>query len=141
MSTQHPESIPDRERPVGELLKQLSEETSLLVRQELTLAKVELQEKGKQAGAGAGLLGGAGATALVALIALMLTILAALDTAMDTWLAALITTVIFAAVAAVEGVLGRNRLRTAGPVVPEQTTDSVKEDVAWVKTRARSGRT
>jgi uncharacterized membrane protein YqjE len=141
MSTQAPGEVPDRERPVGELLRQLSEETSLLVRQELTLAKVELQEKGKEAGVGAGLLGGAGATALVALIALMLTVLAALDTGMATWLAALITTVIFAVAAAVEGVLGRRRLQTAAPVVPEQTTDSVKEDVAWVKTRARSGRT
>jgi uncharacterized membrane protein YqjE len=132
---------PERERPIGELLKQLSEETSLLVRQELTLARTELQEKGKRAGVGAGLLGGAGVTGLVALIALMVTIVAVLDTAMATWVAALITTILFAAVAAVEAMLGKKRLEAAGAPVPEQTTDSVKEDVEWAKTRARSART
>ncbi len=130
-----------RDRPVGELLKDLAQETSLLVRQELDLAKAELQQKGKAAGAGAGLLGGAGVTALVALIALMLTVLAALDTAMATWLAALITTVVFAAAAAIEALLGRSRLAKAAPPIPEQTTETVKEDVAWAQTRARSART
>ncbi len=132
---------PERERPIGELLKQLSEETSLLVRQELALARTELQEKGRKAGPGAGLLGGAGVTALVALIGLMVTIIAVLDTAMATWLAALITTILFAAVAAVEAKVGKQRLEAAGAPVPEQTTDSVKEDVEWAKTRARSART
>jgi uncharacterized membrane protein YqjE len=132
---------PERERPIGELLKQLYEETSLLVRPELTLARTELQEKGKRAGVGAGLLGGAGVTGLVALIALMVTIVAVLDTAMATWVAALITTILFAAVAAVEAMLGKKRLEAAGAPVPEQTTDSVKEDVEWAKTRARSART
>ncbi len=132
---------PERERPIGDLLKQLSEETSLLVRQELALARTELQEKGKRAGVGAGLLGGAGVTGLVALIALMVTVVAVLDTAMATWLAALITTFLFAAVAAVEAMLGKKRLDAAGAPVPEQTTDSVKEDVEWAKTRARSART
>lgn len=131
----------DREKPVGELLKQLSEETSLLVKQELDLAKAELTQKGKEASVGAGLLGGAGVTALVALIALMVTIVALLDTAMETWVAALITTILFAAAAAVEAVLGKNRLKAVGTPVPEQTTDSVKEDVEWAKTRARSART
>ena len=132
---------PERDRPIGELMKELSAETSTLVRQELALARAELTQKGKEAGAGAGLLGGAGVTALVALIALMVTIVAALDTAMDTWLAALITTALFAAVAGVQALMGRNRLQAAGPPVPEQTTETVKEDVAWAKTRARSART
>ncbi|WP_354698063.1 hypothetical protein DSM112329_03727 [Paraconexibacter sp. AEG42_29] len=135
----HPSA--DREKPVGELLRQLSEETSTLVRQELELAKAEISQKGKAAGVGAGLLGGAGVTALVTLIALMLTVLFLLDTAMATWLAALITTVIFGAAAAVQALIGKNRLQDAGPPVPEQTTDSVKEDVEWAKTRARSART
>ncbi|MCW3041101.1 MAG: hypothetical protein JWM31_3006 [Solirubrobacterales bacterium] len=112
-----------------------------MVRQELELAKVELQAKGKQAGVGAGLLGGAGVTALVALIALMLTVLFLLDTGMKTWLAALITTVIFAAVAGVQALLGKKRLEQVGPPTPDKTTESVKEDVEWAKTRARSART
>lgn len=141
MSDYSREAVSDREKPVGELLKQLSQETSLLVRQELGLARAELQQKGREAGAGAGLLGGAGATALVALTALMVTIVAVLDTAMATWLAALITTLLFAAVAGALALIGKNRLKQAGPPVPEQTTDSVKEDVEWAKTRARSART
>lgn len=139
--SEHSPTTGERDKPIGELLRELSEETSLLVRQELALARAELQEKGKAAGVGAGLLGGAGVTALVALIALMATILAALDTAMATWLAALITTVLFAAAAGVEALLGKKRLQQAGPPVPEQTTETVKEDVAWAKTRARSART
>lgn len=141
MSTHREDMTLEREKPTGDLLRQLSQETSLLVRQELALARAELQEKGRQAGVGAGLLGGAGVSALVALIALMATVLAVLDTAMQTWLAALITTVIFAAIAGVQALIGRRRLQAATPVVPEQTTDSVKEDVAWARTRARSART
>lgn len=141
MSEMSPRGTSEREKPVGELLKQLSEETSTLVRQELQLAKVELQAKGKAAGVGAGLLGGAGLTALVALIALMLTVLFALDTAMDTWLAALVTTAIFGVIAGIEALMGKKRLQNAAPPVPEQTTDSVKEDVEWARTRARSART
>lgn len=131
----------DREKPIGELLKQLSEETTLLVKQELDLAKAEMTQKGKAAGVGAGLLGGAGVTALVGLIALMLTVLFLLDTAMATWLAALITTVLFFAVAGVEALIGKNRLQAAAPPTPEQTTDSVKEDLEWAKTQATSART
>ncbi|PTL60010.1 phage holin family protein [Paraconexibacter algicola] len=130
-----------RERPVGELLTELSRETSLLVRQELALARAELQQKSRAAGVGAGLLGGAGATALVALVALMVTVVAALDTAMPTWLAGLITTGLFAAIAAVEAAVGRARLRAATPLVPQQAPESMKEDMEWATKQARSART
>jgi nitrate/nitrite transporter NarK len=127
-----------RGEPIGDLLRRLSEETSTLVRQELDLAKAELREKGRAAGAGAGMLGGAGIAALLMLAALSATAIAALDTAMATWVAALIVTVIWAAVAAVLALTGRDRLQAATPPVPEQTQDSVKEDVEWAKSRARS---
>src|SRR3954451_6935738 len=92
---------------IGELAKQLSEQTTLLVRQELELAKTELAIKGKRAGAGAGMFGGAGVLGLYALGALTAAAIAALslamDTclAMDTWLAALIVAVVYAAAAGV----------------------------------------
>jgi uncharacterized membrane protein YqjE len=86
-----------KERSVGELLKELSTETSTLVRKEMELARAELQQQGKRAGKGAGLLGGAGVTALLALGSLTATVIALLDTAMETWLAALIVTVIWGA--------------------------------------------
>jgi hypothetical protein len=129
-----------RERPIGELLKQLSEETTRLVRQELELAKAEVSEKGKRAGVGAGMFGGAGVSALLGLGALTAALIAALDSAMATWLAALIAGVLWLAVAGVLALQGRNKVQEATPPVPEQATESVKEDLQWAKTRAQSAR-
>jgi uncharacterized membrane protein YqjE len=127
-----------RQQGTGELLKQLATETSTLVRQELELAKAEMAEKGKEAGRGIGMFGAAGILGLLALGAFTTFLIAVLDTAMDTWLAALIVTVVYAAIAGVLALTGKGRLNNAGPPVPEQTQDNVKEDVRWVKTRARS---
>jgi uncharacterized membrane protein YqjE len=124
----------------SELVKQLSEQTSRLVKQEMELAKAELSEKGKQAGIGAGLLGGGGVFALYALGALTATMIAALSLAMETWLAALIVTVIWAAVAGVMALLGKSRVQKSTPPIPEQSVESVKEDVQWTKTSAQRGR-
>ena len=130
-----------RERGTGELLKELSDHTTTLVRQEIELAKAELGEKGKKAGLGAGMFGGAGLFAVFALAALTTCVIVALDSAMPLWLAALIPAVIYAAVAGALALQGRNKVREAGPPVPEQATESVKEDVQWAKTQAKSGRT
>jgi uncharacterized membrane protein YqjE len=130
-----------RDQSTGELLKELSNQTTTLVRQEIELAKAELAEKGTKAGVGAGMFGGAGLFGVFAFAALTTAVVAALDRAMDLWLAALIVTATYAAVAAVLALQGRNKVREAGPPVPEQATESVKEDVQWAKTRARSGRT
>jgi hypothetical protein len=129
-----------RERPIGELLKQLSQETTTLVRQELDLAKAEVSEKGKKAGAGAGMFGGAGVSALLGLGSLTAALIAALDTAMPTWLAALIVGVVWLGVAGVLAMTGKNKVQEATPPVPEQATESVKEDVQWAKSRAQSAR-
>jgi len=123
-----------RDQSVGELLKQLSQETSTLIKQEMALARAEITEQGKRAGTGAGMLGGAGVAGLLTLGALTATLIALLDTAMATWLAALIVTVIWAAVAGVLALQGRNKLEEAGPPAP-QTVETVKEDVRWAKTR------
>ena len=85
-----------RERPIGELVKDLAGQTSTLVRQEIQLAQAELTSKGKLAGRGAGMLAGAAVAGLLALIALTAVLIAALDTAMPLWLAALIVTVLWA---------------------------------------------
>jgi Putative Actinobacterial Holin-X, holin superfamily III len=127
-------------RPVGELLKQLSQETTTLVKQELDLAKAEVSEKGKQAGIGAGMFGGAGVGGLLALIFLSLAAVAALDTGMPTWLAALVVGVVWAAVAGVLALQGRSKVRQATPPAPEQAIESTKEDVQWAKTQARSAK-
>jgi uncharacterized membrane protein YqjE len=129
-----------RDRPIGDLLRQLSLETTTLVRQELELAKAEMAEKGKRAGLGAGMFGGAGAAALLGLGALTAAAIAALDEAMALWLAALILALLWLAIAGVLALQGRNKVQAATPPVPEQTQESMKEDVAWAKNRARSAR-
>lgn len=129
-----------RERPVGELLRQLSQETTTLVKQEIDLAKAEMSEKGKQAGAGVSMFGGAGVSGLLALTFLSLAAAAALDTGMPAWLAALIVGVVWAAAAAVLALQGRNKVQQATPPAPEQAIESTKEDVRWARTRARSAK-
>ena len=141
MTSQYPDDAGDlRERPIGELLKQLSEETTRLVHQELELAKAELTQKGKQAGLGAGLFGAAGAIGLLAAAALTACFILALDAVMPAWLAALIVAVVYAAAAAVLALRGRERVKQAIPPVPEQTIETVKEDVQWAKTQTRSAK-
>ena len=129
-----------RDRPVGELMKELANETTTLVRQELELAKAEMGQKAKRAGLGAGMLGGAGVAALLALGALTACLILALDGALPNWLAALVIALVWAAVAGVLALVGRQRVKEAGPPKPEQTVETVKADVEVVKERARSGR-
>jgi uncharacterized membrane protein YqjE len=129
------------DRPVGDLLRELSQQTTELVRQEIELAKAEVGEKGKQAGIGAGMFGGAGVLGAGAFAALTTAIVVGLDQAMALWLAALIVAVVYGAVAAVLAMRGKQKVEEVGAPVPEQARDSVKEDVQWAKTRMRSGRT
>jgi uncharacterized membrane protein YqjE len=142
MSAQDPEDTDDlRDRSLPELLKQLSQETTQLVHQELELAKAELQQKGKQAGAGAGMFGGAGALGLAALGALTACFILALNAIMPAWLAALLVAVVYGIIAFVLVKQGQARIKRATPPVPEQTIETVKEDVEWAKTQKRSDRT
>jgi uncharacterized membrane protein YqjE len=129
-----------RDSSTGELFKRLSEQTSALVRQEIELAKAEVSEKGKAAGAGAGMLGGAAVIGLLAAGALTAFIVLLLSKAMDAWVAALIVTVIYAAIAGALALMGRDRVRAGMPPAPEQTVETVKEDVQWAKNRAKSAR-
>lgn len=125
-----------REASVGELVKQLTEDMRTLARKEVELGKAELAAKGKQAGVGAGLLGGGATFGFLALASLVAAVIGALDTGMPFWLAALIVGLVLAGVAAVLALTGKNRVQEAGPPVPEETVDSVKEDVQWLKTRS-----
>ena len=137
-------TAPDNElkdRPTGELLKQLSDETTTLVKQEIDLLKAELAEKAKPAGIGAGMFGGAGLFGVGAFLALTAFFIALLDGAMPIWAAALIVAAVYAAITGVLALRGRQKVKEATPVAPEQTMESVKEEVQWAKTRARSGMT
>jgi hypothetical protein len=120
------------ELPMAQLLKRLSDQASLLVREEVALAKAELAEKGRRAGRGAGMFGGAAACALYGLGALVTAAILALSLALASWLAALI--------AGIAALAGRRQVQQATPPMPEQTVETVKEDVRWAKTRARTAR-
>ena len=132
---------PDSSRPsVGELFSDVASDLSTLIRQEIELAKAELSEKGKQAGIGLGMFGGAGLLGLLAALTLTTCVVAALSTQMKVWIAALIVTVVYGAAAGVLALQGKNRVAEATPPVPEQTVETVKEDVQWAKTQMPSGR-
>jgi uncharacterized membrane protein YqjE len=129
-----------RDQSTGDLFRQLSQQTSDLVRQEVDLAKAELSEKGKKAGIGAGMFGGAGLMGLGAFGALTTCLILALAIVLDAWLAALIVAVVYGAIAGVLALQGRDRVREAAPAAPEQTVETVKEDIEWAKSQAKSAR-
>jgi hypothetical protein len=139
MATGHHGGEDLRERSVPELLKQLSQETSTLVKMELDLAKAEMTQKGKQAGLGAGFVGGGALLGLGAFGAFTAFLILLLGTAMENWIAALIVTVVYGAIAAFLALRGKKELQEAGPPAPEQTVETLKEDVEWAKTQTRSG--
>lgn len=128
-----------RERPIGELVKELAGQTSTLVRQEIQLAQAEVTQKGKVAGKGAGLLAGAAVFGLLALIALTAALITLLDRAMDTWIAAVIVMALWLIVAAVLAKAGQSAIKRATPPAP-QTVETVKEDIQWAKTQTGSAR-
>ncbi len=126
-----------RDRGIGELVKELASQTSTLVRQEIQLAQAEVTQKGKLAGKGAGMLAGAAVVALLALGALTAFLIIVLDSFLPLWLAALIVTLLWLAIAAVLGLAGKNAIQKATPPAP-QTVETVKEDIQWAKTQTGS---
>ena len=140
MSASSGEHVDLRERPIADLLRQLANETTTLVRQELELAKAEMREKAGKAGPGFGMWGAAGAAGLLSAGSLTAFLILALDGVMPNWLAALIVGLVYAAIAGVLYMNGKRRVEEVGSPVPDKTIQSVKEDVQWTKTRAQQGR-
>jgi membrane protein len=138
--TDHHVQTEARERPTAELLKEFSDQTTTLLRKEIALAKVEVAEKGKKAAVGAGMFGGTGVFGFYAFGALTACAILALATAIAPWLAALVVAVVYGAIAGALALRGRAQVRRATPPVPEQAVDSTKEDLEWVKARAKSAR-
>jgi Putative Actinobacterial Holin-X, holin superfamily III len=122
-----------QEQPIGNLLKQLASETTTLVRQELDLAKAEMREKAGKAGPGFGMIGAAGAMALLAAGTATVFFVLALDGVMPNWLAALVVAVVYSVVAAVLYLQGKEKVDDAGSPAPQQTIETVKEDLEWAK--------
>jgi hypothetical protein len=126
-----------QERPTAELVKELSEQVSALVRDELKLAQLEMTRKGKRAGIGIGMLGGSGLVVLYGLGCLIACVIIAISGVLAAWLAALIVGGALLAVAGVAALMGKGRLQKATPPVPEETVSSIKADVEEIKERAR----
>lgn len=124
------------ERPVAQLVNDLSQQTATLVRQELRLAQLEMSEKGKKAGLGVGLFGGAGVIAFYGLGALVAAAILALATAVDGWLAAVIVAVVLFAVAGIAALIGKKEVTQAVPPVPAQAVASAQADVQEIKDRS-----
>ncbi|HEX3964214.1 MAG TPA: phage holin family protein [Trebonia sp.] len=121
----------------GELVKQVAEQVSLLVRDELKLAQLEMTRKGKQAGTGIGMMGGAGLIALYGTGCLIACAIIAISRVLAPWLAALSVGAALLAIAGIAAMAGKGRLDKAVPPVPSQAASSVKADVEEIKERVR----
>jgi uncharacterized membrane protein YqjE len=128
-----------RDQGVGDLVKELSSQVSTLVRQEVELAKAEVGEKGKKARVGAGMFGGAGVAGLLMLGSLTAFLILVLHLAITAWAAALIATALWGVVAGVLALQGRSKLQEMGNPIPEQTIETVKEDIQWAIHPTKSG--
>lgn len=139
---EHDKSHPDSyDRPLSDLLKELNQEISHLVRDEIALARVEMTRKMSAMAKAAGLLGAGAFVGLLAAGVLTATIVLAIDVALPAWLAALIVTVAYLIIAGVLCAVGYARFKRAGKPIPEQTIETLKEDVSWARHRARSAAT
>jgi uncharacterized membrane protein YqjE len=128
------------EPSVAELVSRLSEDVKTLVRDELALARIELVEKGKRAGIGAGLFGGAGLFAAYGLAVLIATLILVLALAWPAWVAALVVGVLLLAVAGVLALVGKKEVSQATPPMPTEAVESAKADVQAVKAAVEEGR-
>jgi uncharacterized membrane protein YqjE len=122
-----------QEPSVGELVKHLSEQVSVLVRDELKLAQLEMTRKGKQAGVGVGMLGGSGLFAFYGVGCLLACAIIALSRVVEPWLAALIVAAALLVISAIAALLGKARLQKAVPPIPKQAVESVKADINEIK--------
>lgn len=130
-----------RDASFGELLSGLASDVSLLVKQEIQLAKVEMSAKAKEMSKGAGMLVGAAVFGFLTLMALTALLIIVLDAFLPLWLAALIVTLLWGIVAAVLALSGKKEIQKATPIAPQQTIETVKEDVQWAKNPTQSART
>jgi uncharacterized membrane protein YqjE len=131
---------PTEDASLADLTQQLTEQVTRLAHQEIELAKAEMAQKGRRAGIGAGMFGGAALLGALALALFTACVVAALDHALPLWLAILVVGVVVALAAGLLALAGRTEVRGATPLAPSQATESVKEDIEWVKAQAKAGR-
>ena len=123
---------PRDERSLGDIVSDVTQDLTTLIRQEMDLAKTEMKQEVAKVGKGAGMLGGAGLAGWFLLLFLSLTLMYGLDEVMSRWIAALIVAVLWAIVAAVLALTGKKAIKEANPQLPE-TQQTLKEDVQWAR--------
>ena len=128
------------ERSIPELVKEITAQSAALARKELELAEAEMSIKGKRAGLGAGMFGGAGLLGLFGLGTLTVAAILALTIVVPGWASALIVAGVYLGLAGIAALVGGIELRRAKPLPPTQAAESVKDDVAWIKAHAGRGR-
>ncbi|KUI24546.1 hypothetical protein AU195_01835 [Mycobacterium sp. IS-1496] len=129
------ESKPGADASLGELMSQLSAQTSRLVRDELRLAQKEFQESAKHAGIGAGLLSVAGLFAFLGLATVIAAAVAALSLVLPVWAAALIVALVLFVIAGIAALVSKKQADEVTPAAP-RTVETVKADIQEVKDRA-----
>ena len=124
------------ERSLGELVQLATQDLSLLVSQEIALAKAEIKREVSAAGKGAGLFGGAGFTGLLALVFLSIALAFAIGRPTTLGVGFLVVGLLYLLAAVVLALTGKKKLSQVGP--PEKTIETLKDDAAWVKHPTRT---
>jgi hypothetical protein len=128
------------DRSLGELVKQLSEQSSELARKEVELAKAEMTMKAKRLGLGAGAFGSAGLLGLFAFGAFTAALILLVATGLEAWLAALVVAAGYAAIAGGLALIGKKQVEEGTPPLPEQAMESTKADIEETQQRVRVAR-
>jgi uncharacterized membrane protein YqjE len=129
----HRETPRTEDASLGQLTGELSQQVSRLVRDEIRLAQVEMKDKGKRLGRGAGLMGAGGLIALFGVGCLVAAAVLGLDLAWPTWLSAIVIGAILLIIAAIVGATGRKQMREGTPPMPREAMESTKEDIEALK--------
>ena len=139
MDSQHTSTRPADDRSLGELVASATRDLSQLVHKEVELAKVEIKKDVANAGKGAGLFGGAGLTGLFALLFLSFALVYGIaGLGLDLGWAFLIVGLLHLVAAVVLALSGKKKISKVGP--PERTIETVKDDIAVVKSSATGAR-
>ncbi|MEU4672356.1 phage holin family protein [Amycolatopsis sp. NPDC023774] len=136
--TEEVQPVPPRERSVGELISDLTDQVKRLVRDEVRLGVLELKQKSTRMGVGAGLFGAAGLVALFGAGALVAAAIMALALVLPGWASALVVAGALFVVAGIVALVGRTQIKNATPPVPTEAIEGVREDVEVVRQEVRS---
>jgi uncharacterized membrane protein YqjE len=135
---EHPQP---HDNSLRDLLKELMSELSELIRKEIALARAEMTEKLMMMVMASAMLAVAGLLAVFALGAVTAAMILGIATVLAGWLSALIVFAFYLVVAGILVTIAARRMKKVGRPVPEQTIDTLKEDVLWAKRQTKSAAT